>query len=72
LSQGDLFKDLRIVPFRVRSGRKLKIRQWLTITAIGKAFFDIGYAPADQSNRRRDLQGYAAYEIHPVMAITVQ
>ena len=27
----------------------------------GKAFFDIGHAPADHSNRRRDLQGYAAW-----------
>jgi hypothetical protein len=38
---------------------------------IGKAFFDIGHAAADQSNRRRDLQGYAAFEIHPVMALHV-
>jgi hypothetical protein len=59
-------------PFRVRSGRKLKIAQPLIIRVIGKAFFDIGHAPADQSNRRRDLQGYAAWEIHPVMKLTVQ
>jgi hypothetical protein len=52
-------------PFRVRSGRKLKITQPLIITVVGKAFFDIGHAPADQSNRRRDLEGYAAWEIHP-------
>jgi hypothetical protein len=37
--------------FRVRSGRKLKIAQPPTITVIGKAFFDIGHSPADQSNR---------------------
>jgi hypothetical protein len=59
-------------PFRVRSGRKLKIAQPLIIRVIGKAFFDIGHAPADQSNRRRDLEGYAAWEIHPVMKLTVQ
>jgi hypothetical protein len=59
-------------PFRVRSGRKLKITQPPIITVIGKAFFDIGHAPADQSNRRRDLEGYAAWEIHPVMKLTVQ
>jgi hypothetical protein len=59
-------------PFRVRSGRKLKIDQPLIITVIGKAFFDIGYAPADHSNRRTDLPGYAAWEVHSVMKLTVQ
>jgi hypothetical protein len=38
---------------------------------IGKAFFDIGHAPADHANRRTDLQGYAAWEIHPVMKLDV-
>jgi len=28
-------------------------------------------APADQSNRRTDLQGYAAWEIHPVMELQI-
>jgi hypothetical protein len=42
------------------------------VTVIGKAFFDIGHAPADHSNRRTDLEGYAACEIHPVMKLTVQ
>jgi len=59
-------------PFRVRSGRKLKFRQPLIITIVGKAFFDVGHAPADHSNRRTDLEGYAAWEIHPVMKLTVQ
>jgi hypothetical protein len=59
-------------PFRVRSGRKLKLNQPLIVTVIGKAFFDIGRAPADHSNRRTDLQGCAAWEIHPVMKLTVQ
>ena len=59
-------------PFRVRSGRKLKITEPRIITVTGKAFFDINNAPADQSNRRTDLQGYAAWEIHPVMTLTVQ
>jgi hypothetical protein len=54
-------------PFRVRSGRKLKITEPRIVTVTGKAFFDINHAPADQSNRRTDLQGYAAWEIHPVM-----
>jgi hypothetical protein len=30
------------------------------------------YAPKDQSNRRSHLPGYAAWEIHPVMKLTVQ
>jgi hypothetical protein len=59
-------------PFRVRSGRKLRFTQPPIITVIGKAFWDIGHAPKDQSNRRTDLQGYAAWEIHPVMKLTVQ
>jgi hypothetical protein len=59
-------------PFRVRSGRKLKIPQPLIITVVGKAFFDVGHAPADQSNRRTDLEGYAAWEIHPVMKLDVK
>ena len=58
-------------PFRVRSGRKLKITEPRIITVTGKAFFDINHAPADQSNRRTDLPGYAAWEIHPVMKIAV-
>ena len=60
------------LPFRVRSGRKLNITKSRTITVTGKAFFDINHASADQSNRRTDLQGYAAWEIHPVMTLTVQ
>jgi hypothetical protein len=59
-------------PFRVRSGRKLKLSQPLIVTVIGKAFFDIGHAPADHGNRRTDLAGYAAWEIHPVMNLNVQ
>jgi hypothetical protein len=59
-------------PFRVRSGRNLKIPQPLIITVVGKAFFDVGHAPADHSNRRTDLEGYAAWEIHPVMKLEVK
>src|SRR5215813_10284681 len=47
-------------PFRVRSGRKLKVNQPLIITVTGKAFFDIGHSPADHSNLRTDLECYAA------------
>jgi hypothetical protein len=50
----------------------LKLTQPLIITVIGKAFFDVAPAPADQSNQRTDLQGYAAWEIHPVMKLDVK
>ena len=41
-------------PFRVRSGRELKMFQPPIITVIGKTFFDVGHAPADHANRRTD------------------
>ena len=59
-------------PFRVRLGRKLKLTQPEIITVIGKAFFEIGHAPVDHSNRRTDLQGYAAWEIHAVRKMIVR
>ena len=59
-------------PFRVSSGRKLTITEPRIITVTGKAFFDVNHASADQSNRRTDLQGYAAWEIHPVMRLDVK
>jgi hypothetical protein len=55
----------------VRSGRKFKITELRIIAVTGKGFFDSNHAPADQSNRRTDLQGYAAWEIHPVMELQI-
>jgi hypothetical protein len=49
----------------------LKIREPHVITVTGKAFYDIGHAPADHSNRRSKPEGYAVWEIHPVMALHV-
>jgi len=49
-----------------------KVFQPPIITVIGKAFFDVGHAPADHANRRTDLEGYAAWEIHPVMKLDVK
>jgi hypothetical protein len=40
-------------------------------TIIGKAFWDVGHAPKDQSNRRKRLPQYAVWEIHPVMALQI-
>jgi hypothetical protein len=60
------------IPFHVRSAKKLAINEAPIIIVSGKAHFDIGHAPKDQSNRRKNLPGYAAWEIHPVMKIEVQ
>jgi hypothetical protein len=51
--------------------KKLNVTDPPIVTVVGKAFFDIGHAPKDQSNRRKYLPGYAAWEIHPVMKINV-
>jgi len=59
-------------PFQIRTVQTLKVIDAPIITVIGKAFFDISDIPKDQSNRRTDLPGYAAWEIHPVMKLTVQ
>jgi hypothetical protein len=56
-------------PLHIRSTRTLTINEAPVITVVGKAFWDIGHAPKDQSNRRSHLPGYAAWEIHPVMKL---
>ena len=55
-------------PFGVKTAHALKIREPHVITVTGKAFYDIGHAPADHSNRRSTPKGYAVWEIHPVAA----
>jgi uncharacterized protein len=59
-------------PFHTSSDRKLKLIEAPIITVTGKAYWDVGHAPKDQSNRRSHLPGYAAWEIHPVMRLIVQ
>jgi hypothetical protein len=59
-------------PFHTSSDRKLKLIEAPIITLIGKAYWDVGHAPKDQSNRRSHLPGYAAWEIHPAMKLTAQ
>ncbi len=49
------------------SADALKIREPHVITVTGKAFYDIGHAPADHSKRRSTPKDYAVWEIHPVM-----
>jgi hypothetical protein len=58
-------------PFQTRSTKKLKIANSPVVTVIGKAFWDIGHAPKDQSNRRKRLPEYAVWELHPVMKIAI-
>src|SRR5260370_41364412 len=58
-------------PFGVKTAHALKIREPHVITVTGKAFYDIGHAPADHSNRRSTPKGYAVWEIHPVMKMEV-
>jgi hypothetical protein len=58
-------------PFHTSSDKKLKLTEAPIITVTGKAYWDVGHAPKDQSNRRSHLPGYAAWEIHPVMALHV-
>jgi hypothetical protein len=59
-------------PFHTSSARKLNVTDAPTITVTGKAYFDVGHAPKDQSNQRKYQPGYAAWEIHPVMKLEVQ
>ena len=58
-------------PISVKTAHTLKIRDQHVITVTGKAFYDIGHAPADHSNRRSTPKGYAVWEIHPVMKMEV-
>jgi hypothetical protein len=41
------------------------------LNVTGKAFYDIGHAPANHSNRRTTPKYYAVWEIHPVMKMEV-
>jgi hypothetical protein len=64
--------DANEIPvFHTSSAKKLNVSDPPIITVTGRAFFDIGHALKDQSNRRSHLPGYAAWEIHPVMTLHV-
>ena len=58
-------------PFSVKTAHALKIRESHVITVTGKAYYDIGHAPADHSNRRSRPKGYVVWEIHPLMKMEV-
>ncbi len=57
--------------FATSSAKKLNVTEPPIITVVGKAFWVVGHAPKDQSNRRKRLPQYAVWEIHPVMALRV-
>jgi hypothetical protein len=56
-------------PFQTSSARKLNLTNPPIITVVGKAFFDVGHALKDQSNRRKRQPNHAAWEIHPLMKL---
>jgi hypothetical protein len=59
-------------PFHTSSAKKLNVTNPPIITVVGRAFFDIGHSLKDQSkNRRTHRPDYAAWEIHPMMALHV-
>ena len=58
-------------PFGVKTAHRLKLHEPHVITVTGKAFYDTSHAPADHSNRRSKPEGYAVWELHPVMALQV-
>jgi hypothetical protein len=58
-------------PFHTSSAKKLNVTDPPVITVTGGAFFNVGHALKDQSNRRSHQPGYAAWEIHPVVALRV-
>jgi hypothetical protein len=60
-------------PLHTSSAKKLTLNQTPVITVTGKASFGVGHSLKDQKlNRRSHLPGYAAWEVHPVMKVTVQ
>ena len=58
-------------PLHIRSTRELTINETPMITVIGKAFWDVGHAPKDQSNRRKYMPECSVWEIHPLMALHI-
>jgi hypothetical protein len=58
-------------PLHIRSTRKLTLNEAPIITETGKAFWDVGHAIKDESNRRNHLPSYSVWVIHPVMKLEV-
>jgi hypothetical protein len=62
---------MQTFPFTFERVKKLKSREQHVVTVTGKAFYDVGHAPANHSNRRSSPKNYAVWEIHPVMQMEV-
>lgn len=58
-------------PFSVKTAHALKFLEPHVVTVTGKAFYDLGHAPANHSNRTSSPKNYAVWEIHPVMKLEV-
>jgi hypothetical protein len=58
-------------PFHTGTAKKLTFDQSPIIPVIGKAYWNVGHAPKEQTNRRKYMPDYAVWEIHPVMKLTV-
>jgi hypothetical protein len=58
-------------PFTFKDSQRLEMRETHIITVTGRAFFDVDHASPDHSNRRTKPKEYSVWEIHPVMAMSV-
>jgi hypothetical protein len=58
-------------PFTFKDSQRLEMREPHIITVTGRAFFDVDHASPDHSNRRTKPKEYSVWEIHPVMAMSV-
>jgi hypothetical protein len=58
-------------PLHICAAKTLKLAETPVVTVIGKAVWDMGHAPKDQSNRQKRLPHYGVWEIHPAMELTV-
>ncbi len=62
-------KAIRILVLDLRVFRSARISIWFISAGTVDAFFKICHAPCRSLKPANDLQGYAAWEIHPTMKI---
>lgn len=59
-------------PFDTRRGATFTVAKRVTVTVVGKAFYDVNHAGKDTSNNKRNYDAsLAVWEIHPVMQLQV-
>jgi hypothetical protein len=62
----------RTFPFSTENGTDITLNEHPIVTIVGKAFYDIDHAPSPYlANRRPGDLEVDGWEIHPVMAMTV-